>query len=150
MLIAPQVYALESVLKLKKDTATQVTFLDEAMQVNILSRAWNECEFLIPPNKTLENKPSSMFWTSLAVALEKHSKEAASSELERGKVIWRLLMMTGLGSTFLQQTLSNGYPRFLRLFHDFFAKIAVRTDTVYNEAQQRYLSHSFRYLIWLK
>ncbi len=31
---------------------------------------------------------------------------------------------------FLQQTLSTGYPRLLRLFHEFFAKIAVHTDTL--------------------
>ncbi|KAF8316421.1 hypothetical protein DL93DRAFT_2148754 [Clavulina sp. PMI_390] len=94
-----KVYALERVLQLKKDSVTRVSFLDEVMQ-------------------TMENKPSSAFWHALAAALEKHSKDAATS------------------STFLQQTLSNGYPRFLRLFHEFFAKIAVRTDTVYTESNQ--------------
>jgi hypothetical protein len=42
-----------------------------------------------------------------------------------------------IGSTFLQQTLSTGYPKFLRLFHEFFAKIAVHTDTIYVHTQQR-------------
>jgi hypothetical protein len=42
-----------------------------------------------------------------------------------------------LGSTFVQQTLSAGYPRLLRLLHDFFAKIAVHTDTVYTQTNQR-------------
>lgn len=37
----------------------------------------------------------------------------------------------------MQQTLGNGYPRLLRLFHEFFAKIAVYTDTVYTSTQQR-------------
>lgn len=45
-----------------------------------------------------------------------------------------------LASTFLQQTFSTGYPKLLRLFHEFFAKIAVHTDTVYTHSFQRYLS----------
>jgi conserved oligomeric Golgi complex subunit 5 len=32
--------------------------------------------------------------------------------------------------------LSAGYPRLLRLFHEFFSKIAVHTDTVYTATQQ--------------
>ncbi|KAH7924634.1 hypothetical protein BV22DRAFT_1090567 [Leucogyrophana mollusca] len=94
-----KVYALEKVLKLKKDPVTQVTFLDEAM-------------------KLLENKPSSTFWTALGRSLEKYARDAAK------------------GSTFLQQTLSAGYPKLLRLFHEFFAKIAVHTDTVYSQTYQ--------------
>lgn len=43
-----------------------------------------------------------------------------------------------LGSTFLQQTLSTGYPRLLRYFHDFFGKIGVYTDTIYTDTYQRY------------
>ncbi|KAI6026133.1 hypothetical protein BKA83DRAFT_28253 [Pisolithus microcarpus] len=39
-------------------------------------------------------------------------------------------------STFLQQTLSSGYLRLLRLFHEFFASIALHTDTVYTESHQ--------------
>ncbi|KAJ7128889.1 Golgi transport complex subunit 5-domain-containing protein [Mycena crocata] len=94
-----KVYTLEKVLKMKRDTTSQVMFLDEAM-------------------KLLENKPSATFWTSLSKALEKHTRDSARS------------------STFLQQTLSTGYPRFLRLFHRFFAKIAVHTDTVYIQTHQ--------------
>lgn len=45
--------------------------------------------------------------------------------------------MFPLGSTFLQNTLGNGYPRLLRLFHEFFAKIAVHTDTIYVSTYQR-------------
>ncbi|KZT65969.1 hypothetical protein DAEQUDRAFT_813938 [Daedalea quercina L-15889] len=94
-----KVYALENVLKLKKDPMTQVVFLDEAM-------------------KTLESKPSTFFWNALGRSLEKHAKDAAK------------------GSSFLQQTLSSGYPRLLRLFHSFFAKIAVQTDTIYTQTYQ--------------
>ncbi|GAA5884930.1 hypothetical protein JCM3774_004581, partial [Rhodotorula dairenensis] len=39
-------------------------------------------------------------------------------------------------STFIQSTLSTAYPRLLRLFQEFFSKIAVHTDTVYTLAQQ--------------
>jgi len=66
----------------------------------------------------LENKPSATFWSVLARSLEKQCKAAAR------------------GSTFIQQTLSTGYPRLLRLFHDFFAKISVHTDTTYNQEKQ--------------
>ncbi|KAJ6497874.1 Golgi transport complex subunit 5-domain-containing protein [Mycena sanguinolenta] len=94
-----KVYTLEKVLKMKRDTISQVVFLDEAM-------------------KLLENKPSATFWTSLGKSLEKHTRDSAR------------------GSTFLQQTLSTGYPRLLRLFHRFFSKIAVHTDTVYAQTYQ--------------
>lgn len=94
-----KVYTLEKVLKLKKDSTTQRSFLDDVMKV-------------------LENKPSSTFWSSLGRSLEKYARDAAK------------------GSTFLQQTLSSGYPKLLRLFHEFFAKIAVHTDTVYTQSQQ--------------
>ncbi|GAA5999182.1 uncharacterized protein JCM10292_001650 [Rhodotorula paludigena] len=97
--ICIKVYTLEKVLKLKKDQATQASFLDEAMTV-------------------LDNRPSALFWTTLAHAFETQAKDSARS------------------STFLQQTLSTGYPRLLRLFQEFFSKIAVHTDTVYTLAQQ--------------
>ncbi|KDQ57683.1 hypothetical protein JAAARDRAFT_156584 [Jaapia argillacea MUCL 33604] len=74
--------------------------------------------FLDEAMQLLENQPSSTFWAALGGALEKQSRDAAK------------------GSSFLQQTLSTGYPRFLRLFHEFFAKIAVHTDTVYTQTQQ--------------
>ncbi|KAG5646264.1 hypothetical protein DXG03_003860 [Asterophora parasitica] len=74
--------------------------------------------FLDEAMKVLENKPSATFWTSLGRSLEKHARDSAKS------------------STFLQQTLSSGYPKLLRLFHEFFAKIAVHTDTVYSPIYQ--------------
>ncbi|KJA27739.1 hypothetical protein HYPSUDRAFT_62781 [Hypholoma sublateritium FD-334 SS-4] len=94
-----KVYALEKVLKMKKDATTHVVFLDEAMKV-------------------LENNPSTTFWMSLSRSLQKHFQDSSK------------------GSSFLQQTLSTGYPRLLRLFQDFFAKIAVHTDTVYSDTHQ--------------
>ncbi|BGP41947.1 hypothetical protein JCM10449v2_005944 [Rhodotorula kratochvilovae] len=97
--ICIKVYTLEKVLKLKKDQTTQTSFLDEAMTV-------------------LDNKPSALFWTTLARAFESQAKESARS------------------SSFIQTTLSTGYPRLLRLFQEFFSKIAVHTDTVYTLAQQ--------------
>ncbi|CAE6400329.1 unnamed protein product [Rhizoctonia solani] len=78
----------------------------------------SQASFLDEAMAVLENKPTTTFWSALARSLDKHSKEAAK------------------GSTFLQQTLSTGYPRFLRLFHDLFAKIAVHTDTIYTPNQQ--------------
>ncbi|GAA5944607.1 hypothetical protein JCM3775_005849 [Rhodotorula graminis] len=94
-----KVYTLEKVLRLKKDQTTQTSFLDDAMTV-------------------LDNKPSALFWTTLAQAFETQAKESARS------------------SSFIQTTLSTGYPRLLRLFQEFFSKIAVHTDTVYTLAQQ--------------
>ncbi|KAH9055433.1 Golgi transport complex subunit 5-domain-containing protein [Lactarius vividus] len=74
--------------------------------------------FLDEAMKVLENKPSSTFWAALARSLEKQTRDGAKN------------------STFLQQTLSSGYPKLLRLFHEFFSKIAVHTDTVYTQARQ--------------
>lgn len=74
--------------------------------------------FLDEAMKVLENKPSTTFWAALARSLEKQTRDGAKN------------------STFLQQTLSSGYPKLLRLFHDFFSKIAVHTDTVYTQSRQ--------------
>ncbi|KAL6308073.1 Golgi transport complex subunit 5-domain-containing protein [Sparassis latifolia] len=84
---------------------------------------WNSLESLIEEMadccvKVLENKPSAIFWASLGRSLEKQARDSAK------------------GSSFLQQALSSGYPRLLRLFQSFFSKIAVETDTVYTQAQQ--------------
>ncbi|KAG8858013.1 hypothetical protein FRB96_005504 [Tulasnella sp. 330] len=93
------VYTLEKVLRLKKDTVTKAPFLEEVL-------------------KTLDSKPSSIFWMTLARILENQSRESAK------------------GSSFIQQTLSNGYPRLLRLFHDFFSKIGFHTETIYSQSYQ--------------
>ena len=50
----------------------------------------------------------------------------------------RLTRAACADSAFIQTTFSTGYPRLLRLFHEFFSKIAVHTDTVYTQQQQRY------------
>nr|KIR87103.1 hypothetical protein I308_02795 [Cryptococcus tetragattii IND107] len=94
-----KVYTLEKVLRIKRDTLTQVEFFDEVM-------------------KRLDEKPSFTYWTTLAKAFETQTKEAAKS------------------SSWLQQALSVGYPKLLRLFHDFFSRIAVHTDTVYTQEHQ--------------
>ncbi|KAG8899762.1 hypothetical protein FRC00_000975 [Tulasnella sp. 408] len=94
-----KIYTLEKVLKLKRDSASKIPFLEEALKV-------------------LDSKPSSTFWMTAARCLEASAKESAK------------------GSTFVQQTLSNGYPRLLRLFHDFFSQIGVHTDTVYSQSYQ--------------
>ncbi|KAH9961505.1 Golgi transport complex subunit 5-domain-containing protein [Russula dissimulans] len=74
--------------------------------------------FLDEAMKVLESKPSTTFWAALARSLEKQTRDGAKN------------------STFLHQTLSSGYPRLLRLFHDFFSKIAAHTDTVYTQERQ--------------
>ena len=94
-----KVYVLERVLKLKRDSVTQASFLDDALTV-------------------LDDKPTFTFWTTLSTSFETASKEAARS------------------SAFVQQTLSTQYPRLLRLFHEFFAKIALQSDTVYTQHSQ--------------
>lgn len=55
-------YTLEKVLKLKRDAESGIEFLDVVM-------------------KTLDEKPSFTFWTTLAKALETQTKEAAKSKL---------------------------------------------------------------------
>ncbi|KAL1410659.1 hypothetical protein Q8F55_004678 [Vanrija albida] len=77
-----------------------------------------QVEFLDEVMKALDEKPSFTFWTTLAKAFEQQTTDAARA------------------GGWLQQALSTGYPRLLRLFHDFFAKIAVHTDTVYTREHQ--------------
>ncbi|KAG6886258.1 hypothetical protein C0993_006668 [Termitomyces sp. T159_Od127] len=88
-----------------------------------IATLWSRLEVMIEDMadcciKLLEKKPSAIIWTSLGLSLEKHARDAAKS------------------SGFIQQSLSTGYPKLLRLFHEFFAKIAVHTDTVYGPAYQ--------------
>jgi len=56
-----KIYALEKVLKMKKDATTHVVFMDEAM-------------------KLLENKPSTTFWMSLGRSLQKQFQESSKGE----------------------------------------------------------------------
>lgn len=57
---------------------------------------------------------------------------SAAEQLYRSE----LTSATFAASSFIQTTLSTGYPRLLRLFQEFFSQIAVHTDTVYTLAQQ--------------
>jgi hypothetical protein len=71
----------------------------------------------------------------LAKAFETQTKEAARCKHLRDLAF--RVELTVSASSWMQQALSTGYPRLLRLFHDFFAKIAVHTDTVYTRDHQR-------------
>jgi hypothetical protein len=66
----------------------------------------------------LDNKPSVLFWTCLSRAFELQGKESIKS------------------SNFISNLFSSGYPRLVRLFQEFFSKIAVHTDTVYTLTSQ--------------
>jgi hypothetical protein len=96
--------------------------------------------------QVLDNKPSFIFWTTLAKTLERESKDASrgtslSSANRRSGTIRNSSSPSGHSpaSSFIQQTLSMGYPKLLRTFHQFFAKISVQTDTVYTRDQQSYV-----------
>ena len=74
--INQQVYTLEKVLKLKKDTGTGIMFLDEAMKVSLL--VCQACESDgNASTKLLENNPTATFWTALGRSLEKCAKDAS-------------------------------------------------------------------------
>jgi hypothetical protein len=98
--------------------------------------------------QVLENKPSTTFWAALARALEKQTRDGAKSKVYLQSPEYHLTTFFFEDSTFLQQTLSSGYPKFLRLFHEFFSKIAVHTDTVYTQARQRSVC-AFRFTLQL-
>ncbi|WVQ85258.1 hypothetical protein IAT38_007423 [Cryptococcus sp. DSM 104549] len=107
---------LERVIEDVANCCIKVYTLEKVLRVK--KDAVTQVEFLDEVMKKLDEKPSFTFWTTLAKAFEAQTKEAARS------------------SSWLQQALSTGYPRLLRLFHDFFAKIAVHTDTVYTREHQ--------------
>ncbi|CAL1706796.1 unnamed protein product [Somion occarium] len=108
--------SLESLVEEMADCCVKVYTLEKVLKVK--KDPVTQVLFLDEAMKVLENRPSAIFWGSLGRSLEKQTRDAAKA------------------STFLQQTLSAGYPRLLRLFHSFFAKIAVHTDTVYTQSQQ--------------
>ncbi|RDB25440.1 Conserved oligomeric Golgi complex subunit 5 [Hypsizygus marmoreus] len=107
---------LEVMIEDMADCCVKVYTLEKVLKMK--KDAVTQVVFLDEAMKLLENKPSATFWTSLGRSLEKHARDSAKS------------------STFLQQTLSAGYPKLLRLFQEFFAKIAVHTDTVYGPMSQ--------------
>ncbi|KAI0695938.1 Golgi transport complex subunit 5-domain-containing protein [Cerioporus squamosus] len=108
--------SLESLIEEMADCCVKVYTLEKVLKVK--RDPVTDVVFLDEAMKVLENRPSTTFWASLGRSLEKNARDAAKS------------------STFLQQTLSTGYPRLLRLFHSFFTKIAVHTDTVYSQTHQ--------------
>ncbi|OCB86824.1 hypothetical protein A7U60_g5997 [Sanghuangporus baumii] len=107
---------LEALIGELADCCIKVYTLEKVLQLK--KDTLTQTNFMDEAMKVLENKPSSTFWTVLARTLEKYCKEASRN------------------STFMQQTLSSGYPRLLRLFHELFAKIAVETDTTYTQEKQ--------------
>lgn len=108
--------SLESLVEEMSDCCIKVYTLEKVLKVK--KDPVSQVLFLDEAMKVLENKPSAIFWSALGRSLEKQTKDAAKS------------------SSFLQQTLSTGYPKLLRLFQSFFAKIAVQTDTTYSQTQQ--------------
>ncbi|KAL0580334.1 hypothetical protein V5O48_001671 [Marasmius crinis-equi] len=107
---------LEKMIEEMSDCCVKVYTLEKVLKLK--KDTVSQTVFLDEAMKLLENTPSVAFWTSLSRSLEKTTRDASR------------------GSAFLQQTLSNGYPRLLRLFHEFFAKVAVYTDTVYIHTHQ--------------
>ncbi|MBW0525389.1 hypothetical protein O181_065104 [Austropuccinia psidii MF-1] len=97
-----KVYTIEKVLEWKKNPVNGVSFLEEVMTTN----------------SVLEERPSTVFWTTLSNALEKETREASKT------------------SNFINQTLTTSYPRLLRLFHDFFSRISLHTHSTYNSNTQ--------------
>ncbi|KAG2055186.1 hypothetical protein BDR06DRAFT_1020429 [Suillus hirtellus] len=107
---------LESLVEEMAACCIKVYTLEKALKLK--KDPVTQRSFIADVMKVLENKPTSTFWTSVGRSLEKYVRDAAK------------------GSIFLQQTLSAGYPKLLRIFHKLFAKIAVHTDTVYTQSQQ--------------
>ncbi|OBZ67107.1 Conserved oligomeric Golgi complex subunit 5 [Grifola frondosa] len=109
--------SLESLIEEMADCCVKVYTLEKVLRMK--RDPVSDVVFLDEAMKVLENKPSSTFWAALGRSLEKQARDAAKN------------------STFLQQTLSTGYPRLLRLFHAFFAKIAVANrHSVYSVATE--------------
>jgi hypothetical protein len=75
-----QVYTLEKVLRLKRDSVTQAEFLEEVMKVRIAipveTCRVSDCADEI---QRMDEKPSFTFWTTLAQAFESQTKEASRS-----------------------------------------------------------------------
>ena len=130
-----QVYTLEKVLKLKKDPVSQIVFLDEAMKVGleVLATLMSLLTWLCRCWKIGPAQFSGLPWHERWKSRPGTGQKVRDLSSESGVLFDHLFE----DSTFLQQTLSSGYPKFLRLFHKFFSKIAVHTDTVYTQVRQR-------------
>ncbi|KAH0827442.1 Golgi transport complex subunit 5-domain-containing protein [Lanmaoa asiatica] len=107
---------LESLVEEMAGCCTKVYTLEKVL--NLKKDPLSGVSFLDEALEAIDSKPSTVFWSSLGKSLEKCVRDAAK------------------GSSFLHQTLSSGYPKLLRLFHEFFASIAVHTDTVYTLSYQ--------------
>ncbi|PWN33882.1 uncharacterized protein FA14DRAFT_161516 [Meira miltonrushii] len=66
--------------------------------------------------KVLGDKPSAMFWSTLGNAIEEEINQSQSQ--------------------FMIQTLEQSYPRLLRIFQEFYAKVSVYTGTSYTHSHQ--------------
>ena len=130
-----QVYTLEKVLKLKKDPVSQIVFLDEAMKVGleVLATLMSLLTWFCRCWKIGPAQFSGLPWHERWKSRPGTGQKVRDLSSESGVLFDHLFE----DSTFLQQTLSSGYPKFLRLFHEFFSKIAVHTDTVYTQVRQR-------------
>lgn len=77
-----------------------------------------QVDFLTEAMNLLEEKPSFTFWTTLATCFDTQARASSAA------------------NNFIAQTFSAGYPKLLRMFHDFFAKIAIHTGTIYSQEYQ--------------
>ncbi|CDR88464.1 uncharacterized protein SPSC_04291 [Sporisorium scitamineum] len=105
--VCSKVYLLEKVLKLKSDAESGVNFLDAALEV-------------------LGDKPSYTFWLTFAQSLQQQVATAC------GRSSW-LAQLLSVG---VKSGSGDGYPKLIRLFQEFFAKISVYTDVQYTATHQ--------------
>lgn len=117
-----KVYTLEKVLRIKRDAVTNAEFLEEVMQVGWVA----DQELTTETGRETELHFLDDVGNRLRVTVQRRGPRYAL----------RLVSQLTSANGWLQQALSTGYPRLLRLFHDFFAKIAVHTDTVYTRETQ--------------
>lgn len=145
-------YTLEKVLKFRKDPLTQISFMDEALKV---SHSVGSSSSLLPLIAFGSDSPWVVGGRHLmidrVISFGRHCRQrwkhrprkllAVSSSTTRSpihRIVSYIYMTVISASSFIQTNLSTNYPRLLRLFHDFFSKIAVHTDTVYTPHQQRF------------
>lgn len=105
--VCSKVYLLEKVLKLKSDTESGTNLLTAALEV-------------------LGDRPTYTFWLTFAQSLQEQL------QLASGKSTW----LTHTLSSGVSSGGGDGYPKLLRMFHEFFAKISVYTDVQYTAAHQ--------------
>ncbi|KAI9318962.1 Golgi transport complex subunit 5-domain-containing protein [Dichotomocladium elegans] len=115
-------YGLEKVLDLKKDSFTQISYLEVVLKVT-LSRA-KRCSvgtalLNLGSTKTLDaNSLMSRFWRQLSSSFEKELREATK------------------GSTFLRSTFINEYPKLHRLLQSFLSQVARHNCVPFSDFMQ--------------